>query len=248
MYGLDKNTKFSPRVPADWKFNFQKNHFYKADISKPGHLGRCLQKIDVVIHTAADPRMDAGWDSLFANNILGTYHLFESARCAGVKRVIFGSSMMVLMGYMSEQPYRSICDQSFIGARDEIRRLTHESLPRPTTPYAASKLWGETLARLYAEKNNLSGICLRIGALNSGGSGPKPGFWSSWWCGFPDLFQLVQKSIHADEKLSFDIFYGISDNVWRWVDVDHAKKQIGYTPLPNHSANSGSERSEYSHS
>ena len=33
--------------------------------------------------------------------------------------------------------------------------------------------------------------------------------------------------------LGFEIFYGVSDNTWRFWDTDHAKKVIGYAPLDN---------------
>ena len=41
--------------------------------------------------------------------------------------------------------------------------LTHQTPIRPSGIYGASKIWGEALARHYADTTDLSTICLRIG-------------------------------------------------------------------------------------
>jgi NAD+ dependent glucose-6-phosphate dehydrogenase len=40
--------------------------------------------------------------------------------------------------------------------------------------------------------------------------------------------QLVERCITAPEDLRFDIFYGLSANRWRWVDIEHARQVVGY--------------------
>ena len=35
------------------------------------------------------------------------------------------------------------------------------------------------------------------------------------------------------ENLNFQIFYGVSNNKWRFWDLDHARKTIGYDPKKN---------------
>jgi hypothetical protein len=30
--------------------------------------------------------------------------------------------------------------------------------------------------------------------------------------------------------LRFDIFYGVSNNRWSWVDIDHPREVLGYIP------------------
>jgi len=44
------------------------------------------------------------------------------------------------------------------------------------------------------------------------------------------VVQLVERTIEAPEALRFDIFYGVSNNRWRWVDIDHPRKVLGYIP------------------
>jgi hypothetical protein len=33
------------------------------------------------------------------------------------------------------------------------------------------------------------------------------------------------------EELRFDIFFGVSDNGYRWVDLEHPRQVLGYVPL-----------------
>ena len=41
----------------------------------------------------ADPSMEASWESLLPNNVIGTYNAFEAARQAGCRRIIYASSV-----------------------------------------------------------------------------------------------------------------------------------------------------------
>lgn len=34
----------------------------------------------------------------------------------------------------------------------------------------------------------------------------------------------------APDALRFDIFHGVSNNHYRWVDLDHAREKVGYIP------------------
>ena len=44
------------------------------------------------------------------------------------------------------------------------------------------------------------------------------------------MVQLVECCINANENIRFDVFFGVSDNRYRWVDIEHAKEAIGYIP------------------
>jgi len=50
---------------------------------------------DVVIHLAADPRPEASWDEILQSNMVGSYNVFEACRVAGVRRLVYASSVMV---------------------------------------------------------------------------------------------------------------------------------------------------------
>ena len=66
-----------------------KNH--RADIAKLEDIKPAFVGQDVVVHLAAYLGSE-GWKWQQDNNVVGTYNVFEAARLAGVKRIIFASS------------------------------------------------------------------------------------------------------------------------------------------------------------
>ena len=50
------------------------------------------------------------------------------------------------------------------------------------------------------------------------------------WLSHRDMVDLHIKSIEAPDDLLFDIFYGVSANTYRFWDIEHTKKTIGYAP------------------
>jgi nucleoside-diphosphate-sugar epimerase len=61
--------------------------------------------VDAIVHLAAIPAPGLLPNAAtFANNVLATYNVFEAARVAGVKRIVFASSETVLGLPFTEQP------------------------------------------------------------------------------------------------------------------------------------------------
>lgn len=92
-------------------------------------LTELLTGVDLVFHLAAE-KHNQSKDSpalVFRANIDGTLELFETAAQAGVKKVVFSSSLYAY-GQMSEPP------------------MSESMLPQPNTIYGISKLVGERLA------------------------------------------------------------------------------------------------------
>jgi hypothetical protein len=52
------------------------------------------------------------------------------------------------------------------------------------------------------------------------------------WLSHRDLGQLVDRCLN-DEGVTFDVFYGVSDNDEREVDLSHARDVLGYEPRDN---------------
>ena len=129
--------------------------------------------------------------------------------------------------------------------------------PGPEAPvcpdglYGVSKVFGEALGRLYADRHGLSVICLRIGWCHGA---PTRGaqramvarMGASVFQGLPyttkeqvglwisprDMAQLIHCSLQAD--VQFGIYYAASDNVLPdgtvVLDIDPAKADLGYRP------------------
>ena len=50
------------------------------------------------------------------------------------------------------------------------------------------------------------------------------------WCSQADIARLVRCCVDAPEDVRFDIFYGMSDSLNRWVDLQNAADRVGYVP------------------
>src|SRR5690606_31020493 len=84
--------------------------WFKADIADLSAIGPAFAGQDVVVHTAATVNANAAWDDVLRNNIIGTYNVFEAARQARVKRVVYVSSGDTITGWAREMPYRAIVE------------------------------------------------------------------------------------------------------------------------------------------
>ena len=76
----------------------------------------------------------------------------------------------------------------------------------------------------------MSMLGLRIGGVNKTDRPTDLGPTSPLWCSQRDVAQMVERCIEADENLKYDIFYVLSNNRWRFMDIEHARRTIGYEP------------------
>src|SRR6478752_8231631 len=92
---------------------------------------------DAVVHLAAIPAPGQFANArTFANNVPSTYNVFEAARLAGIKTVVFASSETVLgLPFDSPPPYAPVDEEYY---------------PRPESAYSLGKLVDETVARQFA--------------------------------------------------------------------------------------------------
>ena len=187
---------------------------------------------DSVVHLAAEPRHtpDIGWDLLMPDNVVATANVFEAARRGGARRVIFFSSMHVSGLYERDHPYSAIAAGKYDGlVPGQVPLVTHEMPVRPDGPYAVSKIFGEALGRYYAEEYGMTVICVRLGTL--GGEdrpGDDPRSYVSWFS-HRDLARMVERCIEV-EGISYDIFYGASNNTWKIYDTPRAWSVLGFEP------------------
>ena len=229
VYGLARRRASSERMEGREGLEIPDDRFVHSDLSDLGQVRRVLEGMDVVVHMAADPRPDAPWDDILNSNVIGTYHVVEASRQAGVTRVITASSGQATLGYCRNEPYRAISEERYDDVPDEIPMVTHLMPARPQNAYGCSKVWGEALARVYADSHGMSCIALRIGWVVAEDRPPYPQA-RDVWCSQRDIVQLVVRCINAPESLRFDLFYGMSDDRYRWVDIGHAREVVGYEP------------------
>ncbi len=177
---------------------------FPADLADFEAVCAVVEGVDAVVHLGAVAD-EAPLDALAGPNLYGTFHVFEAARRAGVQRVVFASSTHATGMYPVGAP------------------LDGTVTPRPDGIYGASKVWGEALGRMFADRFGLSVVCLRIGLF---GDRPADQRELSSWLSRADGVRLVQAALTAD--VDFAIVYGASANTRRWWPPD---TEIGFVPL-----------------
>jgi len=180
--------------------------FVKADISKMADALRITKGVDAIVHLGGYS-VEGPWQSILQANIIGCYNVFEAARRNGVKRILFPTSNHAVGFYR----------------RDHT--IDHRVYPKPDSRYGVSKVFGEALGSLYADKYGMEVFMIRIGNVNPV---PIDKRRLSIWFSPRDLAQLV--SIGIDRPgIKFEIVYGVSGNKRSWYDNSNAER-LGYRP------------------
>lgn len=181
----------------------------RADLGDFDAVMAAMQGIDCVVHLGGIPR-EAAWPDLLQANIAGSFHVFEAARLSGTRRVIFASSNHAL------------------GFHRATQELDADSPMRPDSRYGVTKVFGEALGRLYADKHGLGVACLRIGSFRPQ---PEDARQLATWISPRDMTELVRCCIEAPEY-RFLVLYGVSANTRsRWRNRDAVR--VGYQPRDN---------------
>jgi nucleoside-diphosphate-sugar epimerase len=202
---------------------------HRADIADLEAILPAFAGQDTVVHLAAIARGNAAWEEILHHNVIGTYNVFEAARRAGVKRIVYASSGATISGWEHEMPYQALVDGRYDEVAGNWHRLTRETPVRPSGIYGCSKVWGEALARHFTDTSDLSILCVRIGAVNREDR-PQQSRGFSVWCSQADIAQMVERCIEAPPSLRFDIFYALSNNRWGYRDLEHARDVLGFVP------------------
>ncbi len=201
-----------------------------ADTTDLGAIQPAFEGVDVVVDLASVPDQDSTWDVVYENNLPSTLNALEASRRAGVKRLIFASSNHATGNYEDDHPYSAIVAGDYGGLDPATIPYVTTAMPvRPDGPYGIGKAFGEAAGRYYSDRFGLSVICLRIGTLNREGRPLNPRQFATLLT-HRDLVHLVERCIEAPDDLQFGIFYGVSDNTWRFWDVSNSRDAIGYTP------------------
>ena len=128
------------------KVYLKKIKFTKGDITNLPFLKKSFRGHDYVIHLAALvslPESVSNPLEYHKVNVTGTFNVFEAARLAKVKKVVFASSSAVY-GQIDNKPVKE-----------------NKSL-NPISPYGASKLLGEQYAQMFYEVYDLPTVSLRF--------------------------------------------------------------------------------------
>jgi uronate dehydrogenase len=181
----------------------------RADISVMDDLAAVTRGVDAIVHLGGFS-VEGPWETILSANIMGLHNVYEAARRNGVKRILFATSNHAVGFYR----------------RDET--IDHRVYPKPDSRYGVSKVFGEALGSLYADKYGMEIFNIRIGNVNPV---PVDKRRLSIWISPRDLAQLVTIGIeHPD--IRFEIVYGVSGNERSWYDNSNATR-LGYKPRDN---------------
>jgi nucleoside-diphosphate-sugar epimerase len=184
---------------------------------------------DLVVHLAAVIHDGVGWDSLLNTNVIGTRNVFEAALQAGVKRVIFTSSGATVAGWEKVEPYASLVRGEYEETGSRVPLIDETMATRPANLYASTKVWGESIARHYAENHGLEVICLRIGYANKADR-PENARQMSVWNSHRDVVQAIELALARVMQSSYECYFILSENKYAYRDLTLARTVLGYNP------------------
>lgn len=211
-----------------------------ADIADLDAIRPAFAGIDAVVHLAASPAVETPWEDVLPNNIGGTRNVFEAAREAGVRRVVFASSNHTIgMNEIDNAPA--------LYELDDERTWDEYAEPRPDSFYGVSKLFGEAVGRMYHDLHGLEVINLRIGTVRADDDPASPKTLASipgplahlsmeerrkrsraTWLSRRDCADLIARSLEADTDWA--VVYGISNNPRQFWSLRSARELLGFDP------------------
>lgn len=183
--------------------------FIKADLTSPAEVAKAVAGVDGIFHLGGYS-VEGTWEQILNANIVGCYNLFEEARKAGVKRIVFASS------------------NHAVGFYPRSETIPPDVTTLPDSRYGVSKAFGEALGAMYAMKHGMGVTAIRIGNV---GEKPLDVRRLSIMLHPEDLVQLVRIGLEHPE-IRFDVLYGASDSPRAWWDNSRAR-QLGYRPKHN---------------
>ena len=182
--------------------------YMRADLAQMDQIAPVLEGADMVVHFGAIVD-EKPFEELFGPNFVGSYNIWEAGYKAGVRRVVYASSIHAVGMHLKSD---------FIGTDAEHR---------PDTFYGLAKCFTEDLGRMYWDKRGMESVHLRILSCAQVNNTRALGSWLS----YADLIQLVTRAIDTP-SVGFTIAYGVSNNDRAPVDNSRASF-LGYRPVDN---------------
>ncbi len=203
-YGKLRSSDIAPVGPA-----LQNEEIVHCDLADRKAVDALVAGTRAIIHLGGISKEDT-FDRILHANYLGTFNVYDSARCQRVDRIVFASS------------------NHAIGFHRVGDVLDADSPQRPDSLYGVSKCFGEDLGRYYVDKFGMDIAAIRIGSAL-----PEPNNIRalSTWLSFPDLLRLIVACVEAP-RFGYAVLYGASDNDNLWWD-NTKMSHIGYLPEDN---------------
>jgi len=177
------------------------------DLRDARQVAEACQGMDAVVHVAAlhgRAWAAAGDDVGFAVNVVGTKNILEGAAAAGVRRVVFTSSIWAT-GH--DQP-----PATDLPIDEGLRR-------EPAELYGLTKILGEQMCRYAAARHGLSTLVLRPGGIRP--AAPATPLQAGFLTAMVDVRDVAQAhvlALSAPESLRHEVFIITADSPLCQVD------------------------------
>jgi uronate dehydrogenase len=175
------------------------------DLGDAAAVDRLLEGVDACVHLGGQAA-EGDWPTVINANIIGCINLWEAARKAGTKRILFASSNHAIGFYKRSQ------------------RIDHTAPAKPDSRYGLSKAFAEDLGLYYANKHGIACYIMRIGSCFPE---PRDERMLATWLSYRDFCQLVEVGLTGDYV--YETVYGASNNPRSWWDNSNAHR-LGYKP------------------
>jgi UDP-glucose 4-epimerase len=146
-------------VPHPFPGKWRDAAYVEGDVLDQSALGRAIEGADVVVHLAARGSVVESIDNPAPNfdvNVRGTLQILQEAVRSRVDKFLFASTGGALIGNATPP-------------------VNEDSLPKPLSPYGASKLCGEAYCHAFAQSYGLHTVTLRFANVYGPGSDEKQG-------------------------------------------------------------------------
>jgi nucleoside-diphosphate-sugar epimerase len=185
-----------------------------ADLSDIPTLKAAFAGCEAVLHLAATSDEAPFLEELVPNNVVGVYNVYQAAVEAGVRRVVFASTVQTVSYY----------------PREVTVEVTDP--PRPVTLYGCTKVFGETLGKWYHEKHGLSVVCVRIGWFQPYDTehGQNPGF-RAVWLSPRDAAGIFAAALDAGPEVGYALVNATSKTVFERLSLTTLRETLGYEPV-----------------
>ncbi|WP_440008741.1 NAD-dependent epimerase/dehydratase family protein [Halomicrococcus sp. SG-WS-1] len=203
------------------------------DVTDYESLADAFAGHDVVVHLAANPSPEADWSSVVDVNIEGTHNVYEAARGQDVDRVVFASSNHAVGMYNADDPMETESMTTGVAAP-----VDPDDPPRADSFYGVSKVTGEAVGNLYADRHGIEVVNLRIGWLLdeeelAEEQDADPGharFARAMWLSPRDCRNVVEAAATADLPETSVTAHAISRNHDRFLALSWTEQALGYRP------------------
>jgi uronate dehydrogenase len=177
-----------------------------ADLADRAALAKAVAGIDAMVHLAGAPD-PKDFERMYEVNVRGLYDLFEAARKAGVRRIVFASTNHTYGMYPVEHG------------------MTETDPVRPDSFYGVTKVFGETLLRYYFDKHGIESVSVRIGSFEKRPSQQRH---LSTWLSHADTVELFDRALKQPE-VGAAIVFGMSNSTR--IRIAHPNwEAIGFRP------------------